>query len=132
MDLIKITSDKERAISILKMISLLEERIKTQDKLKMAVLIVSDYYEIIKELITAVLLTDGYKTLSHKDLVDYLKERYSQFDANEISVLDDLRILRNRITYEGFLIEVPYLNRNESLFKNIINKLKNILSIRLK
>jgi len=132
MDLIKITSDKERAISILKMISLLEERIKTQNKSKMAVLIVSDYYEIIKELITAILLVDGYKTLNHKDLIDYLKERYSQFDANEISILDDLRILRNRITYEGFLIEASYLNRNESLFKNIINKLKSILNIKLK
>ena len=132
MDLIKISPDKERAISILKMTSLLEERIKSQNKSKMAVLIVSDYYEIIKELITAVLLADGYKTLSHKDLIDYLKDKYSQFTANEISILDDLRILRNRITYEGFLIEVSYLNRNEHLFKYIINKLKNILNIKLK
>ena len=132
MDLIKISPDKERAISILKMTSLLEERIKSQNKSKMAVLIVSDYYEIIKELITAVLLADGYKTLIHKDLIDYLKDKYSQFTANEISILDDLRILRNRITYEGFLIEVSYLNRNEHLFKYIINKLKDILNIKLK
>ena len=132
MDLIKISPDKERAISIFKMTSLLEERIKSQNKSKMTVLIVSDYYEIIKELITAILLTEGYKTLSHKDLIDYLKDKYSQFTANEISILDDLRILRNRITYEGFLIEVPYLNRNEHLFKDIINKLKDILNIKLK
>lgn len=132
MDLIKISPDKERAISIFKMTSLLEERIKSQNKSKMAVLIVSDYYEIIKELITAILLTEGYKTLSHKDLIDYLKDKYSQFTANEISILDDLRILRNKITYEGFLIEVPYLNRNEHLFKDIINKLKDILNIKLK
>ena len=131
MDLIKITPDKERARNILKMISLLEERIKTQDKKKMTALIIADYYEIIKELITAILLTDGYKTLSHKDLIDYLKEKYSQFDTNDISNLDDLRILRNRVAYEGFFIESSYLNNNEPLFKDIIKKLKSILTDKL-
>ena len=104
MDLIKITPDKEKARNILKMVLLLEERIKKQDKDKMAALIIADYYEIIKELITAILLIDGYKTLSHKDLVDYIKEKYTKFTKYEISVLDDLRVLRNRIAYEGFFI----------------------------
>ena len=39
MDLIKITPDKERAKSILKMVYLIEERIKIQDKNKMSALI---------------------------------------------------------------------------------------------
>ena len=66
MGLIKITPNKERARSILEMTKLISERIKSQDKIKMASLIISDYYEIIKELITAVLLIEGYKTLGHK------------------------------------------------------------------
>ncbi len=132
MDLIKISPDSERARSILKMVSLLEERIKIQSRLKMTALIVSDYYEAIKELITAVLLTDGYKTLSHKDLVDYIHLNYKEFNSNEISILDDLRILRNRVTYEGFQIDFSYLKRNESFFGEIINKLKNILNRKLK
>ena len=82
----------------------------------MTALIISDYYEAIKELLTAVLLLDGYKTLSHKDLIDYI-QRYSEFNPSDLSILDDLRILRNRITYEGFFIEVSYLQRNESNFK---------------
>lgn len=97
----------------------------------MAALIITDYYEIIKELITAILLTDGYKTLSHRDLLDYLKDEYPQFDENDMSNLNDLRILRNRVAYEGFFIEPSYLNRNENLFKSIIKKLKSILSIKL-
>lgn len=127
MEIIKITPDKEKARNILKMISLIEERIKIQDKTKMTALIIADYYEIIKELITAVLLIDGYKTLSHKDLIDYLKEKYSEFRMHEISLLNDLRILRNRIAYEGFSIEPPYLNRNEVFYKQLIKKLKNIV-----
>jgi hypothetical protein len=128
MDIIKITPDKERARSILKMVSLLEERIKQQDKRKMAALIITDYYEIIKELITAILLIDGYKTLSHKDLVDYLKEKYPQFGNHEIEILSKLRILRNRVTYEGFLINPDYLTKNELYFLGIIKKLKILIN----
>ncbi len=129
-DLIKITPDKEKAKSILKMVSLIEERIKIQNKKKMTALIIADYYEIIKELITGVLFLEGYKTLSHKNLINYLK-RYPEFGSNELSILDDLRILRNRITYEGFFVDISYLDRNEQLFKEIIKKLKNFVDKRI-
>jgi hypothetical protein len=132
MELIKITPDKEKARSIVKMVSLIKERIKIQERDKMAALIIADYYEIIKELITAILLIDGYKTLSHKDLIDYLKEKYKEFSIHEISVLDDLRVLRNRIAYEGFFIEPSYLERNEPLFKEIIRKLENLIERKLR
>lgn len=132
MELIKITPDKERAKSILKMISLIEERVKQQDREEMAALIISDYYEIVKELITAILLVDGYRTLSHKDLVDYLKGNYSEFTMHEISLLGDLRILRNKITYEGFFASLSHLKRNEDFFKKIVQKLKNLLVKKLR
>ncbi len=114
------------------MISLIEERIKSQDKTNMASLIIADYYEILKELITTVLLIDGYKTFSHKDLIDYLKERYQEFSMHEISILDDLRILRDRVAYEGFFVEPSYLNRNEAIFKQLIQKLKTLVVKKLK
>jgi len=132
MNLIKITPDKERARSILKMISLIENRIKKEDKEEMAALIISDYYEVIKELITAILLVNGFKTLSHKDLFEYLEENYSQFTSNDFSILDSLRVLRNRISYEGFFVDLSYLTRNEFLFKEIITKLKETLISSLK
>jgi hypothetical protein len=134
MDLIKISPDKERAKNIVSMTSLVVERIKLQDKEreKMSALMVADYYEIIKELITAVMFTDGYKTLSHKDVIEYLKERYKEFNGKEIVLLDDLRVLRNRISYDGFNIDRSYLDRNEENFKNMIKKLNKILNKRLK
>jgi len=98
----------------------------------MAALIIADYYEIIKELITAILLIDGYKTLSHKDLIDYIKEKCKEFSIHEVSVLDDLRVLRNRIAYEGFFIEPSYLERNEPLFKEMIRKLENLIERKLR
>ena len=131
MKLIKVTPDKEKVRSILKMISLLEERIASQDKERMSSLIISDYYEIIKELLTAVLLIDGYKTLSHKDLVDYVDKNYREILNYEISTLHKLRVLRNRITYEGFLTDPLYLKRNEKIFLELIKKLKKIVKERL-
>jgi len=131
MDLIRISPDIERARNILKMVALIQERIKTQDRIVMSALIIADYYEVIKELITAILLIDGYKTLSHKDLIEYIREKYKEFTANEISILDDLRIMRNRVSYEGFFVEPSYLNRNESLFKLTIKKLKQIVEDKL-
>ena len=129
--MIRITPDKEKARSILKMVSLIEERIRSTDRAKMASLIIADYYEVIKELITALLLADGYKTLSHKDLMEYLKERYAAFRAHEIVLLDELRVLRNRVAYEGFSIVPSYLNRNEQVFKAVAQKLKELLERKL-
>lgn len=97
----------------------------------MTSLIITDYYEIVKELITAILLIDGYKTLSHKDLIAYVKEHYSSFSMHDITNLDALRKLRNRVAYEGYFVEVSYLDRNEVLFKEIIQKLKDSVSKRL-
>jgi len=131
MDLIKITPDNEKARSILKMTELIEERINNQDRKKMGALITADYYEILKELITAVLLMDGYKTLIHRDLIEYLREKYKEFSSYELSFLDDLRVLRNRISYEGFFIEPSYLGRNESLLKSLILKLKKLANGKL-
>lgn len=113
----------------MKMISLLEERIKSQDKERMTALIIADYYEIVKELITAILLIEGYKTLSHKDLIEYIKD---QVDSSDVYILDDLRVIRNRVAYEGFFVEVSYLTRNEISFKKIIKELKKIIEFKLK
>ena len=128
MDLIKITPDKEKVRSILRMVTLLEERIKNQVPKKMFSLIISDYYGVIKELLTAILLLDGWKTLSHKDLIDYLDQNYKEFNKHEISRLDNLRAIRNKITYEGFFASFEYLETNGIFFKDIINKLKIVIT----
>ena len=128
MNLIKITPNTEQAKNILMMVSLLESRIKLQDPKTMSSLILADYYEIIKEIITALLLVDGYKTVSHKDLIEYISLYYKTvFLSHELIILNDLRILRNRIVYEGYHTPPHYLDRNEALFKQIISKCKDLL-----
>jgi len=130
-DLIKITEDMEKAKSLLKMAET-KERMLSSTKKEFSSQIVEGYYDVIKELITAVLCIDGYKTLSHKTLIEYLKINYKQFNGYETAFIDKLRIIRNRISYDGFFVGVDYLERNETKMKPIINKLKEIINKKLK
>ncbi|NCO97312.1 MAG: hypothetical protein COY38_00875 [Candidatus Aenigmarchaeota archaeon CG_4_10_14_0_8_um_filter_37_24] len=128
----RISPDKEIAKSIEKMIKVRLKALEVKDKKEFASLVVEDYYEIIKESITALMAVDGYKTLSHEVLVGFLKNFYRQFTEEEIFLIDQLRILRNKIAYKGFFINYDYLKRNEPKIKPIILKLTKTLNEKIK
>jgi len=131
MSFIKVTKDIEKVKSILDMVELIERRIRKEDRNKFLPLILSDYYEAIKELTTAVLLCDGFKTLSHINLIEYLKKNCKEFNENDILIMNRLRVLRNKISYEGFKIPLNYLLDNETSFLQIIKKLKSLINNKL-
>ena len=79
----KIKPDKERARSLVKLAILRYKKIKTFDEEKESSLIIEGYYETAKELITAILFIDGYKTLSHKDLIEYLSLNFNTFNIGD-------------------------------------------------
>lgn len=129
--LIKITPDKERVKSIFGMVSLIEKRIEQSNKEEFTALLIGDYYEIIKELATTILNLDGYKTLSHKTLFDFLKDQHKSFTLSEVELMDELRKIRNKVVYEGFFIRPDYLKRNKAIIKTIILKLKMLVEEKL-
>jgi hypothetical protein len=129
--IIKISIDKEKAKSIQNMAIIIIKRIDLTDKKKFASLIISDYYEVIKELITAILACKGLKTLSHKILIEQSKE-FKEINKEEYYLIDELRVIRNKINYDGFFVECDYLERKEKPIKETINKLLNILENNLK
>ena len=130
--MISISPDKERVRSIISMVDLREKRINNDKKDEFSTLLIEDYYEIIKELATALINLIGYKTLSHKILFDYLSKEYGDFILSEIELMHDLRKIRNKVVYEGFFIRSEYLVRNEGAIKSIIVKLKKLISGKLK
>jgi hypothetical protein len=127
----RITPDRQMAKAILKMIEVRMKALGLKDRKEFASLVVEDYYEIIKEAVTALMALDGYKTLSHEVLVGYLKEFYPQFSEAEILLVDQLRQLRNRIAYKGFFITNDFLERTEARMKTVVSKIKTILEDRL-
>ncbi len=123
-EIIKVTPDKEKAKNLYKMIKVILNRIKSTDKNLFTSLIISDYYEVLKELITAILITKGIKALSHKLLIEQVR---NELNEEEYYLLDELRIIRKKINYDGFFVENDYLNRKESKIKVLIIKLSKIL-----
>lgn len=127
----KVKPDREMSKSMLKMIEVRVKALELKDRKEFASLVVEDYYEIIKEATTALMAIDGYKTLSHEVLIGYLKEFLPQFSESEIALVDQLRQLRNKITYKGFFVTPDYLERNERRIKELVLKLLNILKKKL-
>lgn len=132
--IIKINQDIEKAKSIKNMVKDREEFIKEINIEKFSTIITENYYEVIKELATAILLTEGLKSIgenAHKDLIDYLSN-YEEFSEEEIFLMQDLRIKRNQSSYEGKQIDKDYFMSRKERFDKIINKLKQILNKKLK
>ncbi|MFQ5532019.1 MAG: hypothetical protein ACE5ES_05370, partial [Candidatus Nanoarchaeia archaeon] len=94
--------------------------------------IIEEYYEIIVQLITSIMYSDGYKTLSHIGLIKYLSKKYDEFDDNEIKTIDGLRKIRHGIIYYGKQEEKEFLINYEEVIKNIVSKLTAIIEKRFK
>lgn len=132
-NLIKTTPDKEKANSILKMINITLDMISNLNPNKFSSNITKEYYEIIRKLMSIIILLDGYKMYgegSHKNLIQYIQKNYKQLTEYEILLIDELRITRNKIAYDGFFVEKEYLKNKSDEIMTIIKKLKNIISIK--
>lgn len=127
----KIRPDGEKAKALLKMIDLHEKRVKLSPLPEMTTLVVEEYYEIVKELVTAIMSCDGWKTTSHELLVGYLAKFYPEFSAAEVALIDQLRQMRNDIDYRGVMINPEYVERNEQAIIGVIQKLKSVTNLRL-
>lgn len=122
--------DMEEAKALLKMAEKREEYIKAiGNPREFASLIVEGYYEIIKELITAIMSVDGYKSYSRECLITFIEKFYG-FSKDRVVLLDQLRRIRNDINYRGASVDYSYLERNQAPIKGIIIELKKVLKRR--
>lgn len=120
----KIEPDKDKAKSLLKMAMLRYEFWSTVkfDK-KYTSIAVDGYYEIIKEMLTALLYTAGFKSDNHECLISFLKKHYPKL-SYEIGIIYQLKGIRNDIDYRGFFVNAEYLEMNKLELKHIIEILK--------
>ena len=124
--LIETQPDEERSKQMLKMADL---RLTFWDSLdpvvdeKYTSLFVETYYDVIKELIFAHLYKNGFNCTNHLCLIAYLNEKIDDFDF-EIQKINELRQVRNEISYRGLMVKNDYLERNKLELKNIIKRLK--------
>ena len=125
-EIFRISKNTVRAKSLKEMA---EERLADIKHEKKPYKIVEQYYEIIKELITAIMYSDGFKTLSHKALVLYLGSNYDKFfSKDEFILIDEIRRLRNDILYYGKKVDSAFLINKEEQLENIIKQLLKIVN----
>jgi len=136
--LIKIQVDNEKAKSLLEMAERTEKSlklvIKTIGLTESSSLIAREYYEVIRELSTAILILDGLKSVgdnAHKETIDNLS-KHNKLSQDEIHEMQDLRIKRNKNSYEGKPIEAVYLENKKHKLDIIIGKLKEIVRKKIK
>jgi hypothetical protein len=122
-EIFKISKDEKRASALREMAS---DRYKTISNLKEPYRIIEEYYEIIKELITAFMYSNGWKTLSHKIMVEFANENIKSLSSREIQLIDELRVKRNNIVYYGEKINLDFLKSRESSIRKIIESLLKI------
>jgi len=123
----KVEADNEKINSILEMSSARLDFLKKQkaDE-KTASIITEGYYEVIKELLTALLLKNSLKSSNHECLISFFKNKFPKYEY-EVNILYELKNIRNRISYDGFFVDKTYLDKNKMEFEHIIDLLKGLI-----
>ncbi len=133
--LVKITPNREEAKSLLRMVESTLEMVKGIDKSKFPSQVTKDYYEIIRELMSVLLLLDGWKTQgegAHRKIIEYIETTYKQLSRFEIMLIDELREIRNQIAYDGFFVKESYFDGRIKNILIIIEKLQQIIKQKLR
>lgn len=129
-EIFSIRKDKERARDLYYMAKDRLEIIKLLPREK-AYKLIEEYYEIMKELLTAIMYTDGFKTLSHVKLIEYFSENYKCLQDNEVQLIDTMRKYRNGIVYYGKKVSYDFLINYENKIIKIITILLELIEKKL-
>ncbi len=123
----KVEPDTEKVKSIRKMCSIrlrIIQEVKNDDET--ASVIATDYYEIIKELLTALLLKNGLKSDNHECLISFFKNKYENYEY-ETNIIHQLKNVRNRASYDGIFVKKEYIETNKLEFNHLIELLNKLL-----
>jgi len=119
--------DKNKIKSILKAV---EKRQMIIDKLgvdkETVSFVVENYYEVVKELLVALLLSKGFKSSNHQCLISYFYKNYPELESYA-HLIAEMCLLRNRLDYYGELIDYSFYDKNKDKIMKIILKLKEML-----
>src|SRR3989344_1829299 len=123
--IIKIMADKYKSESLRKMAEITLDRLNKTDMEKYPSNTLLDYYDAVHKLMEDLALSEGVKIKgegAHQELIDYIAEKYG-FNEKIRLFLQQMRDYRNRISYEGFMINKNYIMLNRELILEVIDKL---------
>lgn len=88
--------------------------------------IVEGYYEIIKELLVALLLKNGLKSSNHQCLIPFFYKEYPDYEF-EANLISQMSYFRNRLNHYGEGIEFDFYDKNKEEFDKIIDLMKELI-----
>ncbi len=121
---VEVAQDKEKAKALLSMAKTTLERLHETNIEKYPSNTLIDYYDTIHKLLDAIACIDRVKFKSdgaHQELIDHISNTY--FSEKERIFLQQMRDYRNKIHYEGFTVNVNYINQNLKTIEKIITHL---------
>lgn len=124
--IIKEETDSDRVKSLMNLTGTREEFWSKKYASKYDFLAVEGYYEIVKELLTALINLHGLKCANHECLISFFREKYPQYDY-ESEMIDTMRRVRNAIDYRGVFADEGYLSKNRLEFSHIIELLQKLV-----
>ena len=111
----RVKVDPERAESLKEMALKRLKRARVGNETEF---IVEDYYEVIKELLIAYLLTNGLRSKNHQCLISYFLKEHPEYEA-EAYLIQQMSYFRNRLEYYGESVPKEFLDNNRDEFENI-------------
>ena len=120
-----IEPDKEKADSLKRTALLTLERLESTKMEEYPANTLKDYYDSIHQLMDALALIVGVKIKgdgAHQQLIDFMAEQNFIEEKTRV-FLQEMRDYRNRVSYEGFMIDKDYITKYKTLIKSIINSL---------
>ncbi|MBS3138158.1 hypothetical protein J4207_00465 [Candidatus Woesearchaeota archaeon] len=121
----KIKPDYQKSESLKKMAEITLERLNKTEMEAYPSNSLLDFYDAIHKLLEALTLSSGVKIKgegAHQELIDYLANQ-KKIDEQMRQFLQQMRDYRNRISYEGFMINKNYISLNKGLIEKIIKHL---------
>ena len=119
--------DKEKTSSIIETAEARLEFLKSLQADKNNVsFIVEGYYEVIKELLVAILLSKGLRSKNHQCLISYFYHNYHEYEG-EAHLISQMSYLRNRLDYYGEAINFAFYEKNKKEFDKTVELLKRLL-----
>lgn len=88
--------------------------------------VVEGFYEVIKELLSALILKDGMKSLNHQCLFSFFYGKFPDYEMEARFILR-LNLLRNGLNYYGRIVELDWYNDNIDKVRKIILLLKKLI-----
>ena len=126
----KIKPDKQKSESLKKMAEITLERLNNTDIEKYPSNTILDYYDIVHKLMEAITLKEGIKIKgegAHQELIDYIAKN-KMINEHMRQFLQKIRDYRNRISYEGFMVNKSYILLNKEIIRERIEHLFNQLN----